>query len=336
MEKTEREGMKHGGNVWDEAQPGDWLDYSANLRPEGMPEWVVETMHRAVANARYYPDRQMRAARAGLAAALGVEEARVLPTAGGAQAIDLALSLSCGRVLVHAPTFGEYAERARARGRSVAEAGNAQPGDTRVLCNPNNPTGEVVKPERVLEEFCVLKEKGASLLVDEAFIDYCPAYSVRRLVQPGLTVVGSLTKILCVPGVRLGYVCAAPEEIRALEERMLTWSLNVFASAIAAELPLHAREIEEDAWATDARREAFARSLERLGARVMPSHAPFLLADFGCDMTRAVQELKRRRILVRTCESFGLPPTYLRLAVKTDSENARFLEELRECIDYGG
>lgn len=75
--------MRHGGNVWDEARPGDWLDYSANLRPEGTPEWVLETMRRAIVDTRYYPDRQMRAARAGLAAALGVEEARVLPTAGG-------------------------------------------------------------------------------------------------------------------------------------------------------------------------------------------------------------------------------------------------------------
>ena len=205
-----------------------------------------------------------------------------------------------------------------------------------MLCNPNNPTGEAVEPERVLEEFYALRQKGAELLVDEAFIDYCPSHSVRKFVQPGLTVVGSLTKILCVPGVRLGYVCAAPETVRALEERMLTWSLNSFASAIAAELPLHVREIEKDAQATDARRAAFARALEAMGARVMPSHAPFLLADFGRDMVAAAKRLRARRILVRTCESFGLPPTYLRLAVKTEAENARFLEALRECIDYGG
>ena len=60
--------MRHGGNVWDEARPGDWLDYSANLRPEGTPEWVLETMRRAIVDTRSYPDRQMRAARAGLAA----------------------------------------------------------------------------------------------------------------------------------------------------------------------------------------------------------------------------------------------------------------------------
>ncbi len=229
--------MRHGGNVWDEARPEDWLDYSANLRPEGTPEWVMETLRRAVTDTRYYPDRHMRMARQGLAAALGVGADCILPTAGGAQAIDLALSLDAGRVLVQMPTFGEYAERARAQGRAVAAWAEAQPGDTAVLCNPNNPTGEARTSAQVLADFMALREKGASLMVDEAFIDYCPECTVRSQVQPGLTVVGSLTKILCIPGVRLGYVCAAPETIHALEGRMLTWSLNSFAAAIAAELP---------------------------------------------------------------------------------------------------
>ena len=323
--------MRHGGNVWDEARPEDWLDYSANLRPEGTPDWVMETLRRAVADTRYYPDRHMRMAREGLAAALGVDADCILPTAGGAQAIDLALSLDAGRVLVQMPTFGEYAERARAQGRAVAAWAEAQPGDTAVLCNPNNPTGEARTSAQVLADFAALREKGASLMVDEAFIDYCPECTVRTQVQPGLTVVGSLTKILCIPGVRLGYVCAAPEMIHALEERMLTWSLNSFAAAIAAELPRHVEEMAADAAATDARREAFAHALTAMGVRVLPSRAPFLLADFGRDMTETVARLREKRILVRTCASFGLPPRYLRLAVKTVEENERFLAVLRQC-----
>ena len=323
--------MRHGGNVWDEARPEDWLDYSANLRPEGTPDWVAETLRRAVADTRYYPDRHMRMARQGLAAALGVDADCILPTAGGAQAIDLAISLDAGRVLVQMPTFGEYAERARARGRAVAAWAEAQPGDTAVLCNPNNPTGEARASAQVLADFAALREKGASLVVDEAFIDYCPEYTVRTRVQPGLTVVGSLTKILCIPGVRLGYVCAASEMIHALEGRMLTWSLNSFAAAIAAELPRHVEEMAADAAATDARREAFAHALTAMGVRALPSRAPFLLADFGRDMTETVARLREKRILVRTCASFGLPPRYLRLAVKTMEENERFLTALRQC-----
>ena len=176
--------MRHGGNVWDEARPEDWLDYSANLRPEGTPDWVTETLRRAVADTRYYPDRHMRMAREGLAAALGVGADCILPTAGGAQAIDLALSLDAGRVLVQMPTFGEYAERARAQGRAVAAWAEAQPGDTAVLCNPNNPTGEARTSAQVLADFAALREKGASLMVDEAFIDYLSLIHISEPTRP--------------------------------------------------------------------------------------------------------------------------------------------------------
>ena len=96
----------------------------------------------------------------------------------------------------------------------------------------------------------------------------------------------------------------------------------------AAALPLHVTDMAEDAARNELRRERFASALTRRGVRVWPSAAPFLLADFGRDMTRTAAELRRRGILVRTCASFGLPPSVLRLAVKTDEQNQRLMEAL--------
>lgn len=320
--------MKHGGNVWTEGGPGQWLDFSANLRPEGMAPWVREVMLRAVDDAAYYPDRAMRAARRGLAAYAGVPEECVLPTPGGAAAIDLALSLGQGWVNIDMPTFGEYAERARIHGREAVADGPLAPGDTAVLCNPNNPTGGALTRDQVLARHHQAVEAGGELLVDEAFIDFCPGHSVRRDIAPGLTVVGSLTKILGAPGIRLGYVCALPEVIEQLAARQLPWALGAMASAVAAALPRHVADMAEDAARSARRRERFASALEQRGVRVWPSDAPFLLADFGRDMTAAAEALRRRRILVRTCASFGLPPSVLRLAVRTDEENERLMEAL--------
>lgn len=74
--------MDHGGDVWQGSGPGQWLDFSASLRPEGPPDWVLEAMARALEAARYYPQRSMDEARRGLCAYAGVEPARLLPTAG--------------------------------------------------------------------------------------------------------------------------------------------------------------------------------------------------------------------------------------------------------------
>jgi histidinol-phosphate/aromatic aminotransferase/cobyric acid decarboxylase-like protein len=82
--------MIHGGNVWRSGPPEAWLDFSANLRPEGPPDWVRRAMAGALDEARFYPDPDMRAARAGLAAYAGVPPECLLPTAGGIEAIDIA------------------------------------------------------------------------------------------------------------------------------------------------------------------------------------------------------------------------------------------------------
>ena len=326
--------MRHGGNVWQGERPSDWLDFSANLRPEGMPEWVKDALFRAADDARYYPDPEMKAARRGLAAYAGVDESMILPTAGGIEAIDFLLSLDRGRVLVDGPTFGEYDRRAAVSGRRCVRAGGvrAEKGDTRVICNPNNPTGEALSREEILNIHKTLSQNGARLLADEAFIDYCPENSVRGAVTESLCVAGSLTKILCVPGIRLGYVCADPDTVARLEQKALPWRINAFAAKIAEALPEHLDEIRKDAQLNARRREAFAETLRNMGAKVLPSRANFLLCGFGRDMTEAVRYLKSKHILVRECASFGLGAGWLRFAVRTEEENGLLAGELEKWL----
>ncbi len=326
--------MLHGGNVWDGGDPGRWLDFSASLRPEGPPEWVEEALKDAMADVRYYPDWAMTAARQGIAAYLDLPEECVLPTAGGAAAIDLALSLRRGTVYVQPVTFSEYALRAAVHGRGTGHwDGRCGPGDTVVRCNPDNPTGHAAARTELLELSEQIARQGGELVVDEAFISFCPERTVCRDVGGGLTVTGSLTKTLCIPGVRLGYAAASPGAIARMEERLLPWSLSAFASAAAARLPEHKEEIRRDAAQNARRRAALAEALAGLGASVPPSEANFLLADFHRDMGAAVRALREEGILVRTCASFGLPENFLRLAVRTEEENERLIRVLRRLLE---
>lgn len=324
---------RHGGNVWQGGRPGDWLDFSASLRPEGPPEWAMQAMREGLSQARYYPDREMRRAREALAVYLDVSPERVLPAAGGLAAIDLALSRRRGTVFTCPPTFGEYEARAAFYGRKTAAwQGRCMPGDTLVLCNPNNPTGAAAAREDVLRLAEAVRAQGGELLVDEAFAFCCPEISVARETAADLVVAGSLTKALCVPGIRLGYLCAGEGTIRALEARMLPWSLSSPAACLLQALPRHRAELLADAERNRARRTAFAAALGALGARVLPSAANFLLADFGRDMTGIAAALKARGILVRTCASFSLGNGFLRLGVRTEEENGRLTAALSELL----
>ena len=324
--------VTHGGDVWQGPAPEAFLDFSANLNPEGPPEWVRAAMAEGVNRARYYPDVQSAAARRGLAAHLKLDAACVLPAAGGIEAARLAASLP-GRPVIAQPTFQEYGHlcgQHRDVSRNELSAFCFAPGDALWLCNPNNPTGDALPRECVLALLQRAEAAGARLIVDEAFIEYCPEHSVADQVadHPALVVLGSLTKVLAIPGIRLGYLAAHPAVIGKLSPDLMPWRLNSLADAVAAALPGHANDFKTIRALNDARRESFARSLEAL-AKVHPSDANFLLCDFGRDMRPEIEALKQKNVLLRPCGMFpGLTHGHVRLCVRTEKENARLIEML--------
>ena len=100
----------HGGDVWRERAPGEWLDFSANVRPGGPPGWARAELAAAIDEVSYYPDLRMERARAALGKYLGLGADWTLPTAGGISAIELAARLDAPEMILFGPCFGEYAE----------------------------------------------------------------------------------------------------------------------------------------------------------------------------------------------------------------------------------
>ena len=338
----------HGGNVWQGDSPGSWLDFSANLRPEGPPDWVMDALRAGLGEARYYPDLSMRREREGLAAFLGVDAACVLPTAGGVSALDLAMGLGTGGVLLAVPCFSEYAALAKKRGLQVTEAPISELPDAArrlpaggLIClgNPVNPLGRAFTRREIMALLGAAEAARGWLLLDEAFIEYCPERTARDLIPAHgrLIVAGSMTKILCVPGARLGYLLAQPDLVASMAARQLTWEVSCFAGAVARALPGHGADIRAIAALNAGRRESLRRSLEALGARVYPSEASFLLARFDRPTSSIAAALKEKKILVRECMDFaGVDDgRHLRLAVRDEAANARLIAALREVISCG-
>lgn len=327
----------HGGDVWQGLKPGDYLDFSANLNPEGPPRWVRAAMLEGLENARYYPDPRQRAAIAGLSAFLGLPGECLLPTGGGIEAIQLAADIAAKHAVAQ-PTFQEYARFCQNRrdvDRFRLDAYEPGAGECLWLCNPNNPTGDAIPRRDVLALLERVEAAGGRLVVDEAFIDYCPGQSVRDAVtdHPALVVLGSLTKILAIPGVRLGWLAAHPSVVARIREKQTPWRLNCVADAVAAALPGHREDFDRIRTLNERRREAFAEGLTAIGGKVCPSAANFLLCDFGRDMRPIIEALRRERILVRPCGMFpGLTHGHVRLCVRTEAENGRLVGTMNDIM----
>jgi len=286
--------------------PGEVLDLSLSLNPCA-PD-IVALARRRLGSLTRYPDA--RAATAAVAGALGVEAERVMLTNGGAEAIALvAGELKEG--WVEPPDFSLYE-------RHLAEV---RKGAGRWRSNPCNPTGELAA------------EDAVAAVWDEAFWPLATGTWTRGDADRGAVVVGSLTKLLACPGLRLGYVLGPDADvIERLRRRQPEWSVNGLA---AAALPALLAPVDLPGWqrAIAGLRDVLYRVLREHGLTTAPSDANWVLAH----APGLRERLAPQGVVVRDCASFGLDG-WVRIAVPDE----RGLERLDRALlvtashAYGG
>jgi L-threonine-O-3-phosphate decarboxylase len=313
------------------------LDFSANTNPE-RPPGVADVYAAALDDAGRYPDDEYRPYREAAAASVDCDPDAVVPTAGGTEAIRLALATHVApgdSVIVPTPGFGEYAREVRLQGATPASVAHDAVADAAVadhaavvVCTPNNPTGDLVDRDRLLALAERCRRAGTLLLVDEAFLDYTGQASLAGTA--GVVVARSLTKLFGLPGLRMGFACATGDAFDRLETARPPWNLSTPAAAVGAHCLRQREFVSRTRERVASERERMADRLAREGYDPHPSEAPFLLLDVGDrDPGRVVEGLAEAGIAVRDCGSFGLS-NHVRVAVKRPPENDRLLEALAD------
>lgn len=276
------------------------LDLSQSLNPFAVDPRPIVARH--LDGIGRYPDPTV--ATDALAAAMDVDAGRLLLTNGGAEAIALvAAELQAGRV--DEPDFALYRRHLR-----PDEHG------PRFRSNPHNPTG-------------LLADAGERAAVwDEAFYPLATGSWTRG--DADTLVVGSLTKLLSCPGLRVGYVLApSTDELEPIARRQPAWAVNGLATGALPEL---LAAVDLPTWSeriSVARAELVAVLAERdLAPRA--SDSPWVLVDLPGPATELRAALAGRGVLVRDCTSFGMPDT-VRIAVPAPQDLgwlARALDEV--------
>jgi L-threonine-O-3-phosphate decarboxylase len=310
-------GPVHGGALLQAAHeygiaPGQWLDLSTGINPQGWPVPALE----ADCWQRLPQDED------GLpgAARCYYGNAQLLAVAGSQAAIQALPRLrhSVSRVGVLSPGYAEHAHAWRREGHRVrplhAEAIAAQLPqlDVLVLINPNNPTAERFEPQLLLQWQRQLASRGGWLVVDEAFIDATPAQSIAAACGgEGLVVLRSLGKFFGLAGARVGFVLAWPSLLRQLEALLGPWGVSGPAREVAR------LALQDSRWQQASRQRLHAGS-ERLAALLarygMPPAGGTALFQY-CTVPAAAavhRQLAARGILVRQFAEpaalrFGLP-----------------------------
>jgi threonine-phosphate decarboxylase len=358
----------HGGNVYRAAaelgMPVDRIiDFSASINPLGISGRVRSAVTEALKAATHYPDPETVELRRAIASHHDINPDTVICGNGSTELIYLIPRvLNPAHVLIPAPTFSEY-ERAckfRVKSRELRvvsyelEEGNdfkidadefikvmreeintgnsAIPQSMAYLCNPNNPTGHILKRAEVLKIADAARIAGCYLVVDEAFMDFVPEESVIRDVRsnPFLIVLRSMTKFYALTGLRIGYGVFHESVIERVREHKEPWTVNTVAqkAAIAA--------LGDDGYAEETYRllaeekRLLEDGFRSLGIGFYPARVNYYL--LRTKRARDISKhLYKKGILVRDCSNFrGLDDSYIRVAVRSRRDNTLLLEEMEK------
>lgn len=343
--------MIHGGDIY--RQQVD-MDFSISVNPLGIPEGVGEALKEAAAHCAEYPDILHEELKSGIENMTGVSREYILCGNGASELLAAALrGVSPARVWIPVPSFGGYEYAAEAAGSECVflpmkeKEGYSLSEDILdeldkeigmlLFANPGNPTGKLMEPETLEHIIKECMKRNIFVAVDECFMEFTgkeETHSVKRLTDkyPNLIVIRAFTKSFAMPGVRLGYLfCGNRELSDRIGKQLPEWNLSVFAQAAGKAACREVEYIRRTVEYIERERDYLTEALTKEGIRVFPSQANFLLLQTSLPL---YQELLKRKILIRDCESFrGLGRGYYRIAVRTGEENRALIKAVRDIRD---
>ena len=190
------------------------------------------------------------------------------------------------------------------------------------LCNPNNPTGQLVD-QKLLERILVrCSSCGALLVVDECFRDFledCDGNSMKGWVEefPNLLILRAFTKHFAMAGLRLGYcLCANPPLLERMAGLGQPWGVSVPAQIAGVAALSDTDYLHRTRELIAQERDYLKQQLSKLPVRVIGSQANvhllsrsrrFRAGEFTCCRTRAGRHFDSQlRQLLRNAQ--GLLP----------------------------
>lgn len=337
----------HGGDLYG----GDVLvDFSANINPLGTPLSVRQAVADSVSSLFHYPDPYCRRLVAAIAEFESVPSSYILCGCGAAELIfSYCAALKPKKAVEFAPTFAEYSTALEAQGCDMqryfllAES-NFMP-DERYLqyleetdaevvfvCNPNNPTGQLLGRDYLEKMLFLCRKKGIRLFVDECFLDltdYEEEISMKVFLRehPEIFILKAFTKSYGMAGLRLGYcLCSDEMLLTKMSNGVQPWNISTPAQVAGVAALKEQDFLEKARDLIREERQWLSEKIAAMGIAVYPSQVNYLLLHSELPLKELLME---SGIQIRDCSNYhGLAPGWYRIAVKAHEENIKLVDAL--------
>lgn len=298
-----------------------------------------------------YPKPMSDDIREALADYIGAKPENFIVGNGGDEMITYLLGtfLDPGdQILIHSPTFDMYELGAETLGASaikvkdlsgyrrdqkgLLEAVRRYQPKVTVICNPNNPTGDLL-PRAFIEE--VLKAADNIVFVDEAYMEFAQKESVIDLIDtyPNLIVLRTLSKAFALAGMRCGYLAADEALIEAIAKIKAPYNLNAFTQLFAPIVIRHRADIFKVRDAICVERDRLYAAMKEIpGVTVYPSCTNFLLVQVDKKQEEIFEALRKKDILVKIYRNSQDIPNGFRISVTTKDVDDVLISVFREAL----
>ena len=329
----------------------DIAKLASNETPIGPSPMAVEAARREMGKVNLYPEGPTTRLRKRMAGRLGIEPDMITFANGADNCITLVANafIDEGNEVVMAdPTFSAYeAVTTIMGGRPVPVKLKNHTHDLEAMlgavtdktklvfvCNPNNPTGTIVRRSE-LERFVSRLPDHVLLVLDEAYFEFASDKDYPDgldYIERGGNVISlrTFSKIYGIAGLRIGYALGASEFIAALNKVREPFPVSRIAQA-AALAALDDEGYRAAVLRNNEEGKAYlSREFERLGLPFAPSQTNFIFVDLKMDCREAFQALLRKGIIVRPGYIWG-SSTWARVTIGTMDQNRKFIRALDEC-----
>lgn len=332
--------------------PEEIIKLEGNENRMGCSPKVAEAVAEEIQKASFYPDLNVTKLRKKLADRLQIAGENLIFGNGSFELLSIiadAYIEEGEEAIIPVPSFNWYTNVTLINGGkpvyiNVNEDFTIDPGKIRnaitehtkvmFLCNPNNPTGLIMKRE-VLERLIRETPKRVLLVLDEAYLDFAEGEyldtTAAAIKQENLILLRTFSKSYGLAGLRIGYGIASEAVINTLSKVKIP--LNVSSVAQAAAIAA----VEDDSYLQQVldsnrqSRELYYETFRELGFDYLESSTNFIFVHTGLDAAWLQQEFLKHAIMIRSGLDYGYRD-WIRISMGTYEENQKVVRVLKEIV----
>lgn len=330
----------------------DVIKLASNENPFGCSEQAKAAIQNEIDHSSIYPDSFSTALTSAVAEHLGVERNQLIFGAGSDEVILMLARayISPGDEAIMADeTFPQYKHNSEIEGAAIIEvplkdgthdleAMLAQVTErTKIIwiCNPNNPTGTIVRQDE-LTAFLRQVPKNVIVALDEAYYEYVTDADYPDSISlikefNNVIVLRTFSKIYGLAALRVGYGIGHADLIHYVNQVREPFNTTRFGQAAAA-AAIGDRTFTQSCKDSNAEGRIYlCEAFDRMGLSYFEPHGNFVMVDTGLPSKQVFEALLRKGIIARARWSYY--PTCLRITVGSMEQNEKFIQALGEVLE---